>query len=122
HILMENGQINGVAKDTLVTGSNSQGIEFRATLLKLSRFQVSFELYGPPGLLRASEVISGFRIISLGEAVYAGRAVISNLISLGSVTICEATLEEASLNLAGARAVDDSASLKAGFESFIQHS
>jgi len=81
--------------ESLVSCQNSQGVELRATLLKLSRFQVAFEVYSPPGTLQTSEVLSDFRIMIQGQPVYSGRAVVSNLINVGTVLVCEATLDEA---------------------------
>src|SRR5438093_8064374 len=85
--------------ESLVSCQNSQGVELHATLLKLSRCQVAFEVYSPPGTVQLSEVLSEFRILIQGQPVYSGRAVVSNLISLGSVVVCEATLDEACLDL-----------------------
>jgi extracellular factor (EF) 3-hydroxypalmitic acid methyl ester biosynthesis protein len=91
-----------------------------ATLLKLTRFQATFEVYGPAGALRTSEVLSDVRILIQGKAVYSGRAVVSHLMNLGSVLVCEATLDEAGLEIALASSMTDSATLQAGFEAFIQ--
>src|SRR5438874_9688961 len=106
--------------ESLVSCQNSQGVGLRATLLKLTRFQVSFEVYSPPGTLRMSEVLSDFRILIQGQPVYSGRAVVSNLINLGSVVVCEATLDEACLDLGLACPVNDPAALQAGFEKFMK--
>jgi extracellular factor (EF) 3-hydroxypalmitic acid methyl ester biosynthesis protein len=105
--------------ESLVSCQNSQGVELHATLLKLSRFQITFEIYSPPGTLRMSEVLSDFRILIQGQPVYSGRAVVSNLISLGSVVVCEATLDEACLDLSLTCPVNDPETLQAGFEKFM---
>src|SRR5438105_15093834 len=85
--------------ESLVSCQTSRGLELHATLLKLSRFQIAFEVYSTPGTLRLSEVLSDFRILIQGQPIYSGRAVVSNLINLGSVVVCEATLDEACLDL-----------------------
>ena len=105
--------------ESLVSCQNSQGVELRATLLKLSRFQVAFEVYSPPGTLQTSEVLSDFRIMIQGQPVYSGRAVVSNLINVGTVLVCEATLDEACLDLNWACPLHDRAKLRAGFEKFM---
>src|SRR2546421_5850556 len=102
------------ATDSLVSCQNCQGVELRATVLRLSRFQIAFEVYSPPGTLRLSEVLSDFRILIQGQPVYSGRAVVSNLISLGSVVVCEATLDEACLDLSLGCPVNDPAKLRDG--------
>jgi len=106
--------------ESLVTCQNSHGVELRATLIKISRFQVSFEVYGPAGILRLSEVLSDFRVYLQGRPVYAGRAVVCNLIHVGAVSVCEATLDETSLDLSLLAPVNGSATLSNGFEQFIR--
>src|SRR5438132_11177554 len=105
--------------ESLVSCQNSHGLELHATLLKLSRFQITFEVYSPTGTLRLSEVLSDFRILIQGQPTYSGRAVVSNLINLGSVVVCEATLDEACLDLTVACPVNDPATLRDGFEKFM---
>jgi len=105
--------------ESLVSCQNSQGVELHATLLKLSRFQVTFEVYSPPGTLRMSEVLSDFRILIQGQPTYSGRAIVANLINLGSVVVCEATLDEACLDLSLTCPVNDPETLRIGFEKFM---
>ena len=64
-----------------------------AVLLKLTRFQVVFEVHSPTCTLQRSEVLGNFRIHPNHRAVYSGRAVVSNLISMGGVAVCEAMLD-----------------------------
>jgi len=106
--------------ESLVSCQNSQGLELRATLLKLNRFQAGFEVYGPMGVLRVSEVLNNFRILLQGQPVYAGRAVVSNIIQLGSVTVCEVTLDEACMDLSLVCPVNDLPALQTGFEGFLR--
>jgi extracellular factor (EF) 3-hydroxypalmitic acid methyl ester biosynthesis protein len=63
-------------KDSWVVFQNSQAIEIRATLLRLTRFVVVFELYSPNTVLRASEVLTDLRIVYQDRTVYSGRAVV----------------------------------------------
>lgn len=79
----------------MVTCRNSQGFEVRATPVRMTRFNIVFEVYNPYSILQLSEVLSDFRI-TIGERLaYAGRAVVSNLVNAGFMLLCEATLEEA---------------------------
>src|SRR5690242_12842745 len=50
-------------RDTFIVCRNSQGTEFRATLLRLTRYTVVFEVYNPYSILQLSEVLTDFRII-----------------------------------------------------------
>ena len=90
----QNGTGNGEVRDTLILGQTSQGTEIHASLLRLTRYGVSFEIYNPGMVLRTSEVLHDFKILLNGSSVYAGRAVIRNLVNTGSVLVCEATLDD----------------------------
>jgi extracellular factor (EF) 3-hydroxypalmitic acid methyl ester biosynthesis protein len=106
--------------DSTVLCENSQGLKLHATLLRVSRFQAAFEVYGLPGILRMSEVLPSLRIVVQGRSVYSGRAVVSSLIQLGSVGVCEAALEEAGLDLSLTSPVSDPQALQAGFGIFMR--
>jgi extracellular factor (EF) 3-hydroxypalmitic acid methyl ester biosynthesis protein len=79
---------------SFIVCQNNQGEVIRATLLKLTRYQAVFEVYKPDGIFQLSEVLSDFKIMMNDETVYAGRAVVSNLINTGFLIICEASLED----------------------------
>jgi extracellular factor (EF) 3-hydroxypalmitic acid methyl ester biosynthesis protein len=81
-------------KDTFILCRNSQGTEFRATLLRLTRYTVVFEVYNPYSILQLSEVLNDFRMIMNDRMVYSGRAVVSNLVNTGILLVCECTLDE----------------------------
>jgi extracellular factor (EF) 3-hydroxypalmitic acid methyl ester biosynthesis protein len=81
-------------KDTFIICRNSQGTEFRATLLRLTRYTVVFEVYNPYSIIQLSEVLIDFRMIMNDQMVYSGRAVVSNLVNTGILLVCECTLEE----------------------------
>ncbi|PWU21905.1 MAG: SAM-dependent methyltransferase [Verrucomicrobia bacterium] len=82
-------------KDSMVVCQTSQGVELRASLVRLTRFSVVFEVYNPASVLRLSEVLSEFRIIVQDRTLYSGRAVIRSLINSGLTLVCEVSLEEA---------------------------
>jgi len=77
-----------------VVCETSEGVEFRGTMLKLTRFQLTFEVHSPTCPLRTSEVLKDLKILVEDRPIYSGRAVVSNLVNMGSVAICEATLED----------------------------
>src|SRR6476661_5743893 len=87
---------NGESNESLVLGVNSQGVEVRATLLKLSRYQAIFEIYSPGMVLSTSEVLSDFKIIVRDQTVYSGRAIVTKIVNTGTMLVCEATLDEGS--------------------------
>src|SRR5213075_2973927 len=71
---------------------SSQGSEIRATVLRLARDLVVFEIYDPY-LLRLSEALTDFKILANEITIFSGRAVVSNLINTGTVVIVEASLD-----------------------------
>jgi len=77
---------------------NSQGAEVRGTLHRLTRYMAVFEVYNPYSIVQLSEVLNDFRIMMNERAVYAGRAVIANLVNTGIMLICEASLADEGWN------------------------
>lgn len=78
--------------ESLVTFRNSQGTRATGTLVHLTRNLVVFEVYNPYSIVQLSEVLSDFRVMRGERTVYAGRAVVSNLVSTGLMLIVSATL------------------------------
>ncbi len=83
-------------KDSLVICQTNQGVEIRASLLRLTRFAVVFEIYNAATVLRLSEVLSDFRIVVHDRTLYSGRAVIGGVVNAGVALVCEAALNEGS--------------------------
>jgi len=107
-------------KDCLVICHNSQGLEVVATLLRVSRHQVAFEVYSPSVVLQVSEVLGDFTLLIQNRPVYSGRAVITNLVNAGTVLVCEANLGD---NWVEAELLDPAErghNLQAGFNRFIE--
>jgi len=73
---------------------NSQEVEVHGPVLRLNRHLVAFEIYNPQTVLQLSEVLTGFKVIIHERPAYSGKAVVSSLVNIGNVTVCEATLEE----------------------------
>lgn len=82
--------------DSIVVCENSQGSPIRATLLRMTRYTVSFEVYNPYSILQLSEVLRNFRIVVNGNILYSGRGIVSSMVNTGIVLVCEASLDEES--------------------------
>jgi len=107
-------------KESLVVCQTNQGGEIRASLLRLTRFAVVFEIYSPTSVLRLSEVLSEFRIIVQDRTLYSGRAVIRSLVNAGLTLVCEVTLDEGSwtdVDLSAANGA--SGKLREGYAGFM---
>jgi extracellular factor (EF) 3-hydroxypalmitic acid methyl ester biosynthesis protein len=106
-------------RETLISCRNSQGAEIRATPVRLTRYTVVFEVYNPFSILQLSEVLSEFRI-SIGERLaYNGRAVVSNIVNAGIMIVCEATLEEAWLEIDLFSPISQPDRLRSDFSEFM---
>ncbi len=101
-------------KDSLVVFQNSQGVELRATLVRVTRFNAVFEIYSSASLLRTSEVLAEFRIDINEHTVYSGRAIVSNIIHTGTASMCEVKLDETSSNMIGFITPNGNGSARAG--------
>jgi extracellular factor (EF) 3-hydroxypalmitic acid methyl ester biosynthesis protein len=119
---MDNNNITPVAagEQSFIVCRNSQGVEVRASMLRLTRYLVVFEVYNPYSILQLSEVLSEFKIIINERLVYSGRAVISNLVNTGLMVICEATLDESWLDVDIFTTVAQPNRLQAEFKEFIK--
>src|ERR1043165_4238549 len=86
-------------QDSFILARNSQGLEVRAGVLRLTRYLAVFEVYNPYSILQLSEVLSDFKIIMNDRVMYSGRAVISNVVNTGIMLVCEATLDDSWLDI-----------------------
>ena len=111
-----------LGKDTFIICRNSQGMEFRATLLRITRFAVVFEVYNPYSIVQLSEVLTDFRMIMNDRMVYSGRAVVSNLLNTGILLVCEATLEDEWLEVDIFTSIHQKERLRLDFIEFLQES
>ena len=107
-------------KDSLAIFRTSQGITLRGKLLRFTRHLSVLELYSPECVLQTSEVLSEFKIIWNDRTLYAGRAVVRNLMSTGLVTVCEATLDDSWLDVDYSLSADLPAKLSGQFTEFLE--
>ena len=110
------------AKESWVAFQTNQGLEIRATPLKLTRHLIVFEVYTPNLVLQMSEVLAEFKIRVEDRLLYSGRAVVSSVIHTGTGIVCEATLEESWLDLDWFSSRDQNQVLQTRFEEFIDAS
>lgn len=106
-------------RESFITCRNSQGAEMRATPVRLTRFTAVMEVYNPYSILQLSEVLSEFKITMNDRVMYAGRAVVSNLVNTGIMVLCEATLEESWLDVDIFSPISQPQRLREEFESFM---
>ena len=107
-------------KDSFILARNSQGLEVRAGVLRLTRYLVVFEVYNPYSILQLSEVLTEFKIVINDRIMYAGRAVISSVVNTGIMLICEATLDDSWLDVDVFSSVTTPNRLREEFSQFVQ--
>lgn len=107
-------------KDSFILARNSQGLEVRAGVLRLTRYLAVFEVYNPYSIIQLSEVLSDFKIIINDRIMYSGRAVISNVVNTGIMLICEATLDDSWLDVDLFSSVTTPNRLRDEFAQFVQ--
>ncbi|HOX57183.1 MAG TPA: class I SAM-dependent methyltransferase [Candidatus Paceibacterota bacterium] len=108
-------------KDSLVTCRSGEGVEIRASLLRVTRYLAVFEVYNPSLVLQASEVLADFKVTIQERPIYAGRAVVTTLVNTGTMLLCEAKLDETGFLLASFSPERGSTWLQEGFENFLHH-
>ena len=91
---------DGALKESFVLFQASQGMELRASLRRMTRFLVVFEIHSPTPIVRISEVLARFQIVANERTLYSGKATISNIVNVGVALVCEAKLDETGWNLA----------------------
>src|SRR5262245_24134317 len=116
--------LNGIptGQDCLVTGLTTQGMQLRANCLRLDRHAAVFEVFTPEAVLRASEVLTEFKIAIDGQAAYAGRAVMKSVISSSTSLLCEATLSDSWIDLEPEAAESAAGKLRSEFARFLRTS
>ena len=78
-----------------ISFQSADGVTVDGTLVQLDRHDVVWELFNPALAPRLSETLDQFKIVFHGRTIYAGRAVVNNLVDAGAKTVCDATLDEA---------------------------
>ncbi|SRR5581483_4470822 len=107
--------------ESSVTWRSSHNGEVHGRLVRLARHRVVFEVYGPSGLLRTSEVLSEFEIVLRERTIYSGRATVSSLVATELMEVCEASLNEGSWqDVDFTLALGRNGKMRAMFNSFIQ--
>ena len=82
------------SNESLIVCENSQGVSIRATLLRMTRYFASFEVYNPYSILQLSEVLNSFKIVIDDKTIYSGRAIITSIVNTGLLLVCEASLDD----------------------------
>ncbi len=79
-------------RESFIVCKNSQGMQIRGTLMRITGQNVVFEVYNPFSILQLSEVLREFKIVVGEREIYTGRAVVSGLVNAGYMFMIEAAL------------------------------
>jgi hypothetical protein len=80
--------------ESLVIFRNSEGVEARGTLLRLTRRSAIFEVYDTNGIVQCSENLDPCQIATGDRLVYSGVATVQKLVDTGRILIVEVGLRE----------------------------
>lgn len=78
----------------MIEFDSGHGAQGEGRLVRLGRFEVVFNVFGPENVLRTSEAINKLKITSGGRVLYDGRATVSNLVNLPGGVTCQVDLED----------------------------
>lgn len=95
------------------------GCEVQANIRHLGRHEVSFEVVSTDAAVRASEVLTQFRVTLGGHLIYSGRATTTAVTPAGTVTVCTAALDEAWTE--PGMTVPDPAVVQGAFDGFMDY-
>ena len=76
-------------KETTVEFKTSEGVKSEGRLVRLGRFEVVFDVFGPENVLRTSEVLTQLKIVASGRVLYDGRATVSKQVTLPGGVTCQ---------------------------------
>jgi len=85
--------------DSLVSFTNTSGIQGRGTLVHISRSVAVFEVYNPYSLVQLSEVLQEIAVVRGERVIYRGRGVVTSLVATGLMVIASVTLIDSWSNL-----------------------
>jgi len=105
----------------MIVCENSRGAEIHGTLLRLTRHEISFEIYSAADMVQMSEVLANLRIFVREQPVYSGRAVITGLVNTGPVLVCQASLEDSWLEVNVLALAKEPARLGGAFSDLIRN-
>jgi extracellular factor (EF) 3-hydroxypalmitic acid methyl ester biosynthesis protein len=112
--------INPELKDSLAVFKTSQGIEIRATLLRLTLYGATFEIYSPDAVIRTSEVLEDFKVYINDKPVYSGRAVVRESVNMGTFLVCSVDVDDFCFDAGFFAALSQKGRLSERFDDFVQ--
>ena len=110
---------NGDIRDGLVTFRTSQGLEVRATLLRLTRYAATIEVYGADIVIRSSEVLAEFKVFVRDQPVYSGRSVVQQAVNTGTATVCQMVLDDSCFDVGFFAAMGQNREMPQRFAEFL---
>ncbi|HEX4349717.1 MAG TPA: hypothetical protein VH251_05000, partial [Verrucomicrobiae bacterium] len=85
------------ARDTQVTfRAGDDQTALHGVPVRMARHIAVFELFNPLVTPRLSEALADFKVSLNDRSIYAGRAVVQNIVNAGTKVVCEVALNEAS--------------------------
>ena len=112
--------INPEVKDSLAVFRTGQGVEIRATLLRLTPYGAAFEVYNPDAVIRTSEVLEDFKVFINDQPAYSGRAVVRDSVNTGTFLVCSVDVDDFCFDAGFFGALSQNGRLRERFDDFVQ--
>ena len=78
--------------------SKTSGEELEGHALRLGRYELSFDVYGPENSLRTSEVLPKLTVKIRDQVLYEGKATVATLVNTSGGMTCKVMLDEHGIN------------------------
>ena len=98
---------------------NSRGAEIKGTLRRATPFCILFEIYASEDAPALSDVFPDCQVFLGNRLAYSGRAVVRNVVDLGTGFLCEARLDEPLEKTQGSLAQKPNVSIAQDFGKFL---
>lgn len=107
-------------REYVASGKTQDGAEFKATVLRLTRYVAVLEIYDPQIVMRVSQVLPEFAIDLEDLSIYVGRATVASVINSGAALVCELKLAEGGLAMGLPAAAQAGGLTSLNFQVFLQ--
>lgn len=110
----------GDQENSLAVFRTRQGVEVRATLLRVTRYAAACEVYSPDTVIQTSEALEDFRIFVNDQPVYSGRAVVRAYVNTGTFLVCSVDLDDFCFDAEFFKALSQEGRLRERFDDFMR--
>jgi hypothetical protein len=120
-LVLDSPAIDAPAPLTTVSFNTSLGPKASAPVVRLSPQSVTFELSTPETVLRLSELLTDFEVLSGSHPVYNGKAIVTAILHTGTALACEVALSSPLFELDSLQFHNPGHICGTGFNAVLKH-